>query len=108
MSLPKLCMDCSRVGQWGHHGRCPAHAKVVEARRYQARARRNPVNARLRKQVVLASPRCAFCGTTSDLTADHVLPQSLGGRDELANLRVLCRRCNGRRGAGRSLGSSVR
>lgn len=31
-----------------------------------------------------------------DLTADHVLPQSLGGVN--GPLRVLCRRCNTRRG----------
>lgn len=37
-----------------------------------------------------------------DLTADHVLPQSLGGVD--GPLRVLCRRCNTARGGSNRLG----
>ncbi|RAJ89861.1 HNH endonuclease [Larkinella arboricola] len=28
------------------------------------------------------------------LHVDHILPRSLGGRDELANLQTLCRKCN--------------
>jgi 5-methylcytosine-specific restriction endonuclease McrA len=34
-----------------------------------------------------------------DLTADHVIPVARGGNEEGGELRVLCRSCNGRRGA---------
>ena len=40
----------------------------------------------------LASPLCAWCDSTSDLCADHLVP----GRPELG-IRTLCRRCNTRR-----------
>lgn len=30
----------------------------------------------------------------NDLTIDHVIPVSKGGETDLANLRVLCRKCN--------------
>jgi 5-methylcytosine-specific restriction endonuclease McrA len=35
----------------------------------------------------------------SDLTVDHIIPQSCGGTDDLFNLTTLCRPCNTRRGA---------
>ena len=43
--------------------------------------------------------RCTECGSTEDLTLDHIYPKSLGGSDTAANLRVLCRPCNSRKGA---------
>ena len=39
------------------------------------------------------------CGTTQDLTADHIVPRSRGGQNVLSNYAVRCRRCNSRRGA---------
>lgn len=35
--------------------------------------------------------------STSVLTIDHLVPQSLGGSDEPDNLALACRRCNERR-----------
>lgn len=37
---------------------------------------------------------CAFCKATKDLEIDHVEPVCEGGRPDLTNLRVLCKRCN--------------
>lgn len=42
---------------------------------------------------------CVLCGSTEDLTLDHIFPYSLGGLDEPNNLRTLCRSCNSRKGA---------
>ena len=41
---------------------------------------------------------CRLCGTTADLTLDHIYPWSLGGPDTPDNLRVLCRPCNSSKG----------
>lgn len=41
---------------------------------------------------------CAECGATEDLSIDHIMPEALGGADDLDNLRVLCRPCNSRKG----------
>lgn len=38
---------------------------------------------------------CIYCGSTDDLTADHVIPRAKGGPDELWNLVTACRKCNG-------------
>ena len=43
-----------------------------------------------------------WCGRTSwprDLTVEHLLPKTRGGRGIPENLAVACRRCNRRRGA---------
>lgn len=42
---------------------------------------------------------CAECEATDELTLDHIWPYSKGGQDTVANLRVLCRSCNSRKGA---------
>lgn len=39
-------------------------------------------------------PVCLKCGSEEQLTLDHVVPLSLGGKHELANAQILCRSCN--------------
>jgi hypothetical protein len=41
---------------------------------------------------------CRYCGSTQDLTIDHVVPRCQGGGDEADNLVVACRSCNSRKG----------
>lgn len=43
--------------------------------------------------------RCAHCGSTRDVTRDHVVPLSRGGSDDITNIQPLCRRCNSAKGA---------
>jgi 5-methylcytosine-specific restriction endonuclease McrA len=45
---------------------------------------------------------CEYCHSPERLSAnrftiDHVIPKSLGGSDQIANLALACRRCNQRR-----------
>ncbi len=42
--------------------------------------------------------RCQYCGRREDLTVDHVIPRSRGGRDTWENLVTACTRCNSRKG----------
>jgi 5-methylcytosine-specific restriction endonuclease McrA len=49
------------------------------------------------RQAIAAQPWCSNCGSPTDLTADHSTPLARGGHP-LGPLRVLCRRCNSRRG----------
>jgi len=41
---------------------------------------------------------CQYCGKKSDLTIDHIMPKSRGGRDSWENLTTACDRCNVRKG----------
>jgi 5-methylcytosine-specific restriction endonuclease McrA len=69
-----------------------------------SRRRRGPLRngatgpQRLARAAIAQQPWCSACGTTHDLTADHLTPLALGG-DPLGPLLVLCRRCNSRRGS---------
>lgn len=37
---------------------------------------------------------CQYCGTDRNLTIDHVIPQSRGGKDTWENLTTCCYSCN--------------
>ncbi len=41
---------------------------------------------------------CQYCSTSEDLTLDHVMPKSRGGRTSWDNLITACKRCNSRKG----------
>jgi 5-methylcytosine-specific restriction endonuclease McrA len=38
--------------------------------------------------------RCLGCGLKEPLTADHIIPLSIGGTDYIDNIQPLCRKCN--------------
>jgi len=42
----------------------------------------------------LYSQPCATCGSTENVTVDHVIPLSRGGRHSIGNLQTLCLSCN--------------
>ena len=42
--------------------------------------------------------RCVYCGTTKDLTIDHVIPRSKGGTESWENLVTACHSCNSKKG----------
>lgn len=44
--------------------------------------------------VLLYGRCCAACGARYNLTIDHILPISRGGRTTIPNLQLLCERCN--------------
>ncbi len=46
------------------------------------------------KEKLDASDACCYCGSQSDLTLDHLIPQFKGGKHSADNLVVACRSCN--------------
>ena len=79
----------------------------------RARKRREDIHRRARKHGAIGSwclqqwfdlcdlyapdGRCLCCGQVSDLTADHVVPLSIGGSNWIANIQPLCCLCNQRK-----------
>ncbi len=55
----------------------------------------------LRENLLLieTGERCAYCGSSSSLEWDHVIPRSLGGPDTIDNLVRACGPCNRAKGA---------
>jgi len=42
---------------------------------------------------------CTYCGTTENITVDHIVPLSRGGEHETDNLAAACYSCNSSKGA---------
>jgi 5-methylcytosine-specific restriction endonuclease McrA len=42
--------------------------------------------------------QCQYCGTSQDLTLDHVIPKARGGKSTWSNLVTACKPCNTRKG----------
>jgi len=42
--------------------------------------------------------RCQYCGSTKDLTVDHIIPKVRGGKDTWTNLVCACKKCNNQKG----------
>jgi len=56
---------------------------------------------RISRRAVMARDgfRCQYCGSTRQLTLDHIVPTSRGGRTTWENLVTSCAPCNVRKGA---------
>jgi hypothetical protein len=51
--------------------------------------------AQLRRKVIIRDgEKCIACGSISRLTVDHIRELSLGGTNEMSNLRTLCAGCH--------------
>lgn len=42
--------------------------------------------------------KCMYCGSTKNLTIDHIIPRSKGGGDNWFNLTLACSHCNTKKG----------
>ncbi|RUP03697.1 MAG: hypothetical protein EKK34_18110 [Mycobacterium sp.] len=99
MALPKPCLGCGDDAVPGQ-SRC-AQCRPKDTRR-RTRAQRHRPSAwdRLAKRMCKLSPFCEWCGSTTDLEADHII--SVSEDPSLAleplNVRILCRRHNRERG----------
>lgn len=49
--------------------------------------------------VIERDKKCLECGSTNELTVDHIIPLSRGGVNSPDNLRTLCGPCNRRKGS---------
>lgn len=82
----KRCLDCGKLTD---SSRCPTHQRARHTRMYGGRWQR------ISRQARANAPYCAECGTTDDLTTDHVVAGTLTG-----GVQVLCRVCNARKSSG--------
>ncbi|MDR1201571.1 MAG: HNH endonuclease [Tannerellaceae bacterium] len=56
---------------------------------------RNILTPTLRKRIYERDGnRCLNCGSIEDLSIDHIIPLSKGGKTVIQNLQTLCMKCN--------------
>lgn len=75
----------------------PKTARITTHRQAASRAgdpRGTAAWQRLRAQQKALVPYCERCGSTDDLTADHIIPVGRGGPPHTTHLATLCRQCN--------------
>lgn len=51
----------------------------------------------IRRRVLLRDPICKACHKQPSKCADHIIPRSQGGSDEMSNLQGLCVSCHNRK-----------
>ncbi|ADY26398.1 HNH endonuclease [Deinococcus proteolyticus MRP] len=72
---------------------------VIRLRRYVRRPNTFAVPFNRRNVLRRDSFECQYCGSSENLTLDHVLPRSRGGRHEWTNVTTACRECNQSKGS---------
>lgn len=82
---------------------CQSHPEKVRAKHRRRHALKRQAGQRaliavtdqqLAYRFDLFGCRCAYCGSASSVTADHVLALAAGGLDEASNIVPACRSCN--------------
>lgn len=103
MDAWKACLGCGQPGPAPRCPLCQAEADTRTAARRGGAHRRGYTRAWQRKaaRVKRQEPACAVCGTTDDLTVDHITPKAAGGTDHRDNLTTMCREHNSSKGARR-------
>lgn len=71
---------------------------VIRLKRYIRRPHHFAVPFNRRNVLRRDGFTCQYCGSQDDLTLDHVMPRSRGGRHEWTNVITACRSCNQRKG----------
>lgn len=103
MDVYRACLDC---GEPTPAPRCQECQAASDRRTDQQRGSRQArgydrqwqrKSARVRRE----EPACAICGSTDDLTVDHITPKAAGGTDDRENLTTLCRKHNSAKGGRR-------
>lgn len=106
MMVPRACIDCGAPALDTRNGRCEPCAIEHDRMRRLKRPRNalrgtnaqrgyNSAWNRLSARARGLQRFCSECGSTNDLTADHLRWPAR----TLADVDVLCRRCNSRKGA---------
>jgi len=101
------CVDCRR--KTALSPRCApcrqAFRRIQEARRPSRQERGLDAEYERNRASVLEANRrynrglCNYCGTAPATTADHRIPRSIGGTNDISNLVPACAWCNGKKGA---------
>ncbi|WP_336621321.1 HNH endonuclease signature motif containing protein [Streptomyces sp. DH10] len=93
-----MCNRCRKLRPLGTA--CPCRASAPRKHKSKNTRVKGKYDAQWRKvraQAIALHPFCLNCGSTEDLTGDHIRPLDQGGTNTLDNVQVLCRSCNSSR-----------
>lgn len=61
-----------------------------------------------REKVLSLKQVCVSCGSTDNLSVDHIIALHSGGNNDISNLQILCVSCNSKKGINRNLPEEYR
>lgn len=73
---------------------------AISSARYYLRMQADIFNTSIRADFIKEDSICALCGSNEKIQLDHILPISKGGKNEIENIRTLCKKCNGKQNKG--------
>jgi hypothetical protein len=96
-SLARVVERMEAFGAWSAGGPTQAERELEPV---HVSPVKGPALMPSRRQRVLERDgyRCVICGTDRDLTLDHWIPKSRGGKTKVRNLKTMCAPCNNRKG----------
>lgn len=77
----------------------PEVKRVSENKRRTAKAGGGTFFILPKEITKLLSSNCSYCGTAENVTLDHIVPISRGGKHSIGNLQSLCGSCNSSKNA---------
>lgn len=84
---------------WNCYGGIHDVVTINHRRRFKRWSHRPPISPATRAAVYARDGgACRHCGTTQNLSVDHIIAWSKGGAHDLSNFQTLCRPCNSRKG----------
>lgn len=92
--INKTCGEPACVSAYGRQlwGLAPRETARIRQPKHLRKYRKDNFNSSQRKKWI--DTKCAYCGTTKNLTLDHIIPVCAGGKATRKNAQTLCGPCN--------------
>jgi 5-methylcytosine-specific restriction endonuclease McrA len=74
--------------------RNPEHKRLSEHKRKSDKIGNGVFEVSKKEALSIVNSPCVSCGTSNNITIDHIIPLSRGGRHSIGNLQPLCFSCN--------------
>lgn len=80
-------------------GKCVKIPMIIKLIKVIRMIYKNKVPFSKRNVMVRDQYKCSYCGSTRNLTIDHIIPKARGGKSSFENCTTACKPCNNRKGS---------
>lgn len=94
---PRAALDYYKQWRLRNLDRARAYVRLSNHKRRAASAEMHFTFAEWEQRLSEYDGRCAYCGSTERIEADHRIPLCRGGSNDISNILPACRHCNRRK-----------